>query len=242
MIWMTLASRNFRETWRNPLSLGLGAAMPCAFIAIFAELGKRAPLEVFTLKSLTPSMAVFSFSFIIMFSAVLVSKDRASGLFRRLLATPLGRGDFIVAYALPFLPFALLQALSCYALGAALGSGGSPAGAAAGALALAPVALACAGLGIALGCLCTENQIAGVGSAAISAIGLLGGAWFDLESAGGAFAGVGLALPFYRASRAARALYLGAAPAAADLAVAWAWATGALALASASMGLRTRRT
>jgi len=241
MRWLSLAERNLKETWRDPLSLGLGIAMPCALIGLFASLGKTAPVPVFRPEALTPAIAVFSFAFLIMFPAMLLAKDRSSGLFNRLRATPLEASDFLVAYCLPYLPFALLQAAACYALGGFLGAPLGP-GALASLLVLVPAAASCIGLGLVLGALCSENQIAGIGSAAISAIGFFGGGWFDLEAAGGFFAGVGRYFPFARAVSGARSLFAGLplADALADIVIAWAFAGAALAAGLACLRSRAR--
>lgn len=241
MRYRALASRNFKETFRNPLSLGLGAAMPCAFLWLFSALGKRAPLPVFQPQALTPALTVFSFSFLIMFAAVLVSKDRASGFFQRMLATPLKSADYAAAYLLPFLPVSALQIAACYGVGAALGSPAGLADMAASLLALMPALMLCIGLGLTLGSLGTENQVAGFGSAGISAIGILSGAWFDLEAAGGAFAAAARILPFSRAVNAARALYAGASPRLSDMLVIYAYALPALAAGALCMTRRARR-
>jgi ABC-2 type transport system permease protein len=239
MKWMNLAGRNLKETWRDPLSLGLGVAMPCVLIALFASLGKNAPVAAFQPASLAPSLAVFSFAFLIMFSAMLLSKDRSSGLFGRLRATPLAYGDFVLAYCLPYLPFGLLQALACHLAGIALGAPLGP-GTAATFIILVPMAASCTGIGLVLGALCTENQIAGLGSALVSAIGFLGGSWFDLGSAGGFFAFMGRYFPFARAVEGSRLLFSGApiAEAMPDIAIAWGFA--ALCLAAAAACIRTR--
>jgi ABC-2 type transport system permease protein len=241
MRWTALAERNFKETLRDPLSLGLGIAMPCALLALFASLGKTAPVPLFKPAALAPALAVFSFAFIVMFAAMLLSKDRSSGLFGRLRATPLEPGDFALAYCLPYLPFALLQAAACYALGAAFGAPLGP-GALASLLVLAPMAASCTGIGLMLGALCTENQIAGLGSALVSTIGIFGGAWFDLEAAGGFFAAVSRVFPIAHAVHGARVLFAGGAvvDSVPDIAIAWLFAAAALGAGVACLRARTK--
>lgn len=241
MRWASFATRNFKETWRDPLSLGLGIAMPCALVALFASIGRTAPVPVFRPEALTPAMAVFSFSFLIMFAAMLVAKDRSGGLFDRLRATPLEPSDFAFAYALPFLPFAALQALACYGLGAALGAP-LGLGALASLLVLLPMAASCIGLGLVLGALCSENQIAGLGSALINVIGFFGGGWFDLDAAGGFFSAVGRGFPFARAVVGARALFAGGPISAAlpEIAISWAFALLALGAGVVSLHSQTK--
>jgi ABC-2 type transport system permease protein len=241
MKWLSLASRNLKETYRDPLSLGLGIAMPCTLLVLFVSIGRRAPLWIFTPAGLAPAMAVFSFSMLIMFQAMLLAKDRSSGLFGRLRATPLEALDFALAYSLPYLPFALLQAAACLIVGVALGA---PVGAWL-ALSLAvfvPTAFLCLGLGLVLGSLCSENQIAGLGSALVTALGVFSGAWFDVHMAGGIFETVGRILPFARAVDGARALARGASLAslAGDLANLWAFALLALSVGVLCLHTRTR--
>lgn len=239
MKWLALTDRNLKETWRDPLSIGLGVAMPCVLLALFASLGKDAPVAAFKPVSLTPSLALFSFAFIIMFSAMLLAKDRSGGLLGRLLSTPLGTGDFILAYSLPYLPVAALQVTTCYLLGFAL-EAPMGFGAVASLAIMLPMAAACLGIGLSMGALCTENQIAGLGSAIVTAIGFFGGSWFDLSPAGGIFAFMGRYFPFARAAEGARRLFAGAsfAETMPDIAIAWGFA--ALALAAAMLCLRAR--
>ncbi len=239
MRWISLATRNMKETWRDPLSLGLGAAMPCAMIGLFASLGRSAPVPVFRPAALVPAMAVFSFAFLIMFSSMLLAKDRSSGLFERLRATPLRPADFAAAYVLPYLPFALLQVAACYATGALLGARPG-AGAAASLLALVPMAAGSTGIGLVLGALCTENQIAGLGSALVSAIGFFGGGWFDLGAAGGFFAAVGRFFPYARGVDASRTLYAGGRIVDALPGIGIAWAFAILALGAGITCIRSR--
>ena len=59
-------------------------------------------------------ITVFGLSFMTLFAAVLVSKDRESALLQRLYTTPLTATDFIFGYTLPILPIAVAQAVICY--------------------------------------------------------------------------------------------------------------------------------
>jgi ABC-2 type transport system permease protein len=213
--------------------------MPCAFIIVFSSLGRRFPLELFTPSSLASSLAVFGFTMLIMLVATLLAKDRSSGLFARLRATPLRPGDFLLAYSLPYLPFALVQVLACYATGLALGANLGW-GLAASLLALLPAAACCVGLGLILGSFLAENQIAGVGSGLVTAIAMLSDAWFDLRMAGGLFEKIGYALPFARATDASRALFGGASLAAVGSDLAWVWAWAIVLLGGGLLSLRIK--
>lgn len=121
MRFIELAIRNIKEVYRDPLSISLGVAMPAVLIVLFASLGKKTVIDIFTENMLSPAITVFSFGFLTMFSAMLLAKDRQSALLARLLTTPLKSSDFILAYILPFIPIAILQITVCFATGALFG-------------------------------------------------------------------------------------------------------------------------
>ncbi|MGE5529065.1 MAG: ABC transporter permease [Patescibacteria group bacterium] len=191
---MSLANRNLKELFRDPLAIGLGVAMPIGFLALFISIQKRLPLEMFTAPVLTPGITVFSFAFLMMFSGTMLVKDRYSAFLTRLLATPLKPVDYILAYILPFISIALLQIAACFGAGALLGFH-LDIHVLTSLLILLPAALIFIGLGMLLGSLCTENQVPGFGSILITGTSLFSGAWMDLKAVGGIFAGIGYALP-----------------------------------------------
>ena len=210
MKMLSLAGRNFKEIYRDPLTTALGLGMPALLLFLFTSIGKNAPAEIFQVDMLTPAVVVFSFSFVIMFSATLLVKDRHSAFLSRLLAAPLRSSDFIFAYILPFIPFTMMQIVLCMLIGIILGL--TVTGSVLlSLLVMIPVALTCIGIGMILGSLFTENQVAGVGSIMIITISLFSGAWMDLKMIGGVFETIGYALPFAHAIDAARAIIKGAA-------------------------------
>ncbi|MBE0447997.1 MAG: ABC transporter permease [Actinobacteria bacterium] len=208
MRFLSLAGRNIKEVYRDPVSMILGVAMPAALLLLFSSIGKDAPLDAFTADNLTPGVTVFSFGFLTMFSAMLLAKDRQSAFLTRLLIAPLKSTDFILAYMLPFLPVAILQTAVCFAIGAILGIT-LDLSIALALVVLFTVAVACIGIGMILGSFFTENQVAGAGSLVIISISLFGGVWMDLKTVGGIFESVGYALPFAHAIDAARAILKG---------------------------------
>lgn len=70
-------------------------------------------MTLFEPEQLAPGVSVFSLSFLALFSALLLSRDRSSALILRLYASPLTGRDFILGYLLPMLPMALAQTLVC---------------------------------------------------------------------------------------------------------------------------------
>ena len=72
------------------------------------------PVKLFEIQHLTPGITVFGLSFMTLFSATIISKDRSSSLTQRLYTTPLTPVDFILGYTLPIIPLAIAQSIVCY--------------------------------------------------------------------------------------------------------------------------------
>ena len=142
-----------------------------------------------------------------MFSAILLAKDRQSAFLIRLYTTPLRSSDFILAYMLPFIPLALFQIMVCLIVGVVLGASFSHLLIAL--LIFLLIAFICISLGIILGALFTVNQVSGVGSLLVTAIGLFCGAWTPLRLMGGAFETIGYSLPFAHGVEASLKLLVG---------------------------------
>jgi len=210
MRFAELAKRNFKEMLRDPISTGLELGIPAGFLVIFWALGRSLGDESFlTTTMLVPGIAVFGFAFLLMFSAMMLSRDREGALLSRLLTAPLKPRDFILSYSLPYIPMVVLQIALCFGIGALLGLE-TPGNAGLAFLALLVMGICCVELGMILGLLFNVNQASGVGSVIITLVALLGGIWIDIEAIGGVFYGIGNALPFAHAIDAARDAMIGA--------------------------------
>jgi len=210
MRFTELAVRNFKEMLRDPISMGLEIGIPAVFLVIFWALGRSMGDESFlTTTMLVPGIAVFGFAFLLMFSAMMLSRDRESALLSRLLTAPLKPRDFILSYSLPYIPMVILQIAVCFGIGALLGLE-MPGNAGLAFLALLVMGICCVELGMILGLLFNVNQASGVGSVIITLVALLGGIWIDIEAIGGVFYSIGNALPFAHAIEAARDVMIGA--------------------------------
>jgi ABC-2 type transport system permease protein len=210
MRFVELAIRNFKEMWRDPISMGLEIGIPAGFLVIFWALGRSMGDESFlTPTMLVPGITVFGFAFLLMFSAVVLARDRESALLSRLLTAPLKPRDFILSYSLPYIPLVILQIAVCFGIGALLGLE-VPGNAGLAFLALLAMGICSVELGMILGLLFAVNQVSGVGSAIITLVAVLGGIWIDLEAIGGVFYDIGNALPFAHAINAARDAMIGA--------------------------------
>ena len=210
MRFAELATRNFKEMLRDPMSAGLDLGIPAGFLVIFWALGQNIGDEsFFTTTMLVPGIAVFGFAFLLMFSAMTLSRDREGALLSRLLTAPLKPRDFILSYSLPYIPMVILQIAVCFGIGALLGLE-MPENAGLAFLALLVMGICCVELGMILGLLFNVNQASAVGSVIITLVALLGGVWIELEAIGGVFYDVGNALPFAHAISAARDVMIGA--------------------------------
>ncbi len=240
MRMIAFARRNAREILRDPLSLGFGLGFPMILLALMTLIQRNVPVEIFEMESLLPGICAFGESFFALFSAQLISKDRSSALMMRLKNSPLRARDFILGYALPLLPMALLQAALCVLFALLLGFEPSW-GILRMLVSLLPCALVFIALGLICGSLLTERQVGGICGALLTNLSAwLSGAWFDLKLIGGGFEAFTYALPFANAVDADRAALAGR-PAGTALLVSCIYAAGLCALAVVVFARRMRR-
>jgi ABC-2 type transport system permease protein len=207
MRFYSLANRNIKEVYRDPVSMLLGLVMPVALLILFSSIYEKSQLDLFSPQMLTPGIIVFSLAFLMMFSAIILAKDRQNAFLTRLFTTPLKSSDFILAYTLPFIPLVLFQTGICLIVGIILGASFN--GILLSLVVFILIALSCISLGLIMGSVLTVNQVSGVGSLLITAIGLFCGAWTPLKMMSGIFETIGYALPFAHAVDAAKGLLSG---------------------------------
>ncbi|OFY62164.1 MAG: hypothetical protein A2V64_00850 [Bacteroidetes bacterium RBG_13_43_22] len=203
----SLANRNFKELYRDPVSVILGLALPVIMLVLFTSIYKRVQLPHFSPQWMTPGVIVFSFAFLIMFAAVLLANDRESSFLIRLFTTPLTSSDFIFAYLIPFIPLAVIQIVICLITGVIMG--GSFVNIMLSLIIFFPVLMICISIGMIMGTLFTMTQVTAFGSALVTFIGLFCGAWAPLKEMGGIFETIGYALPFAHAVDASKYLLSG---------------------------------
>ena len=209
MKMLTFAKRNVKEILRDPLNLGFGIGFPLVLILLLSAIQSSIPVSLFEIDSLAPGIAVFGLSFMTLFSATLISKDRASSFLQRLYTTPLAPFDFILGYTLPILPISVLQSVICFAVALMLGLTPSV-NILFAILFILPIALLYVGLGLLCGTLLTDKQVGGICGALLTNLSAwLSGIWFDLELVGGAFKKVADLLPFVHAVELERAALSG---------------------------------
>lgn len=209
MRMMTYAKRCAKEIGRDPINLAFGLGFPLVLLVLLNSLQKNIPVALFEIDALTPGITVFGLSFMTLFSATLIAKDRESALLQRLYTTPLTGWDFILGYMLPLLPFALAQTAICYLAAIPLGLHVSVniLYAIAGNL---PMIVFYIALGLMCGSVLGAKQVGGVCGALLTNLSAwLSGVWFDLKLAGGFFEKIAHMLPFVHAVEMEKALFSG---------------------------------
>ena len=116
---LNFAKRNFKEIIRDPLSIIFSVLLPLFLLFIFKQI--NIPSESYELQNFTPGIVVFGFSFITLFTAMLVSKDRTSSLLIRLGISPMKPIEYILGYMLSIIPLILIQNVLFFILAIVLG-------------------------------------------------------------------------------------------------------------------------
>lgn len=206
---MTFAKRCAKEILRDPLNLFFGLGFPLVLLLLLSALQANIPVPLFEIDNLTPGMTVFGLSFMTLFSATLVAKDRETAFLQRLYTTPLTGMDFILGYMLPLLPIALGQASVCYLAAVPLGLTVSV-NIGYAVLGILPMAVFHIALGLLCGSVLGVKQVGGICGALLTNLSAwLSGVWFDLELVGGTFEKIAGALPFLHGVQMERALFAG---------------------------------
>ena len=209
MKMLTFAKRCAKEILRDPINLGFGLGFPLVLLLLLSAIQANIPVSLFEIDNLTPGITVFGLSFLTLFSATLIAKDRESAFLQRLYTTPLTGMDFILGYLLPLFPIVLGQTAICYL--AAI-----PLGLTVGieilyaVVDILPMAVFNIALGLLCGSLLGVKQVGGICGALLTNLSAyLSGVWFDLKLVGGAFEKIAYALPFVHAVEMERALFVG---------------------------------
>ena len=209
MRMLTFAKRNTLEILRDPLTVAFGLGFPLVLILLLSAIQASIPVSLFEIDHLTPGITVFGMSFMTLFSATVISRDRKTSLLSRLYTTPLTSLDFILGYTLPIIPLTILQGIICYI--AALVLGLKPTvNIIYAILSLIPISLLYIGLGLLCGSIFNDKQVGGICGALLTNVSAwLSGIWFDLELVGGIFKKIAYLLPFVHAVNLERAVLAG---------------------------------
>ena len=205
----TLAVRNAKEILRDPLNLGFGLGFPVVLLLMLSAIQANIPIQMFEIAHLAPGITVFGMSFMTLFTATIISKDRGSALLQRLYTTPLSPMDFILSYILPMIPISVLQSVVCYVVAAIIGLKVTI-NVWYAIVFVVPIAILFISLGVLFGSVLNDKQVGGICGALLTNLSAwLSGIWFDLSLVGEGFKSVAYCLPFVHAVELERAVLAG---------------------------------
>lgn len=203
---ITFSKRCVREILRDPLSISFGLGFPVVLLLLLTAMQANIPVDLFVIESLAPGVAVFGLSFMTLFSATLVAKDRESAFLQRLYTTPLRPREFILGYMLPMIPLSIGQGAICYLIALALGLAPTV-NILLALVALVPMSVTYVSIGLLVGSLVSVKAVGGIcGGLFTNLSAWLSGVWFDLSLVGGAFESAAGLLPFVHAVELERAI------------------------------------
>ena len=190
---LNFAKRNFKEIIRDPLSIIFSVLLPLFLLFIFKQI--NIPNESYELHNFTPGIVVFGFSFITLFTAMLVSKDRTSSLLIRLGISPMKPIEYILGYMLSIIPLILIQNVLFFILAIVLGLSFSINIIWAMLISIV-VAILFITIGIIIGSLFSEKASSGISSIVVQLVCFTSGMYFPRELLGDVFSKICEYLPF----------------------------------------------
>lgn len=209
MKMQAFARRNTKEILRDKLNVIFGLGFPLVVLLLLTVIQNNVPQELFPLKKLTPGIAVFGLSFVSLFSATVISKDRSTSLMLRLFSSPLRSSDYILGYTLPLIPLSVAQSAICYAAAIILGLE-IKVNILLAILVLVPAMVLFIAIGLICGTVLNDKQVGGICGALLTNLtAWVSDTWFDVSLVGGAFEKIANLLPFIHAVKAGRAAYMG---------------------------------
>ena len=190
---ITFAKRNFKEIIRDPLSLVFSLLLPLFLLFIFQQF--KIPNEAYKLNNFTPGIILFSFSFITLFTATLVAKDRETSLLVRLGVSPMKSFEYILGYMIAIFPVIVLQNILFFILAIILGLSFTI-NVILTILVSLVIALLFIFLGILIGSITTVKGASGISSVIVQLVCFTSGMYFSTELVGDVFAAICKCLPF----------------------------------------------
>lgn len=196
--------RNAKEILRDKITIFFGLGFPLILLLLLSIIQSNIPVSLFEIQDLTPGIAVFGLSFMTLFSAMLISKDRCSSFMFRLFTSPMKSTDFILGYTIPMIPISILQTVICFVVALLIGLKWS-ANLLLAIVVIIPSAIFFIALGLLCGSLLNDKQVGGICGAVVTNVsGWLSGIWFDLDLIGGTFKDICNLLPFVHGVNAAK--------------------------------------
>ena len=190
---LNFAKRNFKEIIRDPLSIIFAILLPLFLLFIFQQF--NIPSDNYKLENFTPGIVVFGFSFITLFTAMLVSNDRTTSLLVRLGISPMKPIEYILGYMLSIIPIIIMQNVLFFILAIILGLSFSINIILAILISII-ISILFIAIGIIIGSLVSEKASSGISSIIVQLVCFTSGMYFPRESLGNVFAKICELLPF----------------------------------------------
>ncbi|MBR5900574.1 MAG: ABC transporter permease [Clostridia bacterium] len=200
---LNFCKRNLLEVLRDPIiyvfCLGFPILMFVLFFVINSYSNGQTP--TFEIPSLLSGITVFSYSFVMLALALVVSKDRQTSFLKRLYSSPMKYHDFILGYFLVGLFVGIIQTVVCIVTAFIFCLTTKDKFIPVSRILLLtisfiPILTTNIFLGVLLGTLFNDKSAPGICSIFISVSGILGGCWMPVETMGG-FETFCRFLPFY---------------------------------------------
>lgn len=200
---LNFSNRNLKEILRDPLIYVFCLGFPLVMLVLFQIINKYTDgnTPMFELLSLLPAIIMFSYTFVMLTMALIVSKDRQSFFLKRLYSSPMKSFHFVLGYTLVGVIIGIAQTFICVISGFVVSLITNVDFISFGQILLLiisqlPILIINVFLGVILGTLFTDRVAPGICSVFISIAGILGGCWMPIESMGG-FETFCRFLPFY---------------------------------------------
>ena len=197
--------RNLKEILRDPIIYIFCLGFPIVMFLLFFIINKfsNGNTATFEIHSLLPGIVVFSYYFVMLTLAIIVSKDKQTFFLKRLYSSPMKSYHFILGYSFVGLFIGLLQTLVCIITGFIISLISNVGFISIGNILLLvvaqlPILITNIFLGILFGTIFNDKSAPGICSVFISLAGILGGCWMPIETMGG-FESFCRFLPFYPA-------------------------------------------
>ena len=209
---LVFSKRNLIELLRDPLSyifcLGFPVIMLIIMTIVNESIPPQANMTIFNTDSLSAGIAVFGFTFVMLFTALHISKDSGSAFLSRLYASPLKSSEFIAGYTLPVMIIAFFQCIITYAASFVIsiitGDTLSITNIMISIIVLLPSAFMFIGFGLLFGSLFNDKAAPGLCSIIITLSCMLGGVWMDVDNLKGGLKNLCIFLPFYHSVKTGR--------------------------------------
>ena len=195
--------RNLKEVLRDPIIYIFCLGFPILMFLLFFIINNysQGNTPTFEVNSLLPGIMVFSYAFIMLTLALIVSKDKQTFFLKRLYSSPMKPRDFILGYSLVGLVIGVMQAIICVLMAFIISIINQINFISFFDILLLifsqiPILITNIFLGVLFGTILSDKSAPGICSIFISISGILGGCWMPLETMGG-FETFCRFLPFY---------------------------------------------